>query len=192
MAAFCNSEGCLTYIGSDRAEGITSFDVGHLTPIASDYLAKNLLVKLVTGNYSVLKGDYRTMPPQRDFVEGMDNFPAETPLATIRLNLESSKTIKAISISAIAEDGTDLGNWTTQPTTHLWGIGIFNDSNVLANKGSRKTELDLMVAQNLSLLIPDNGNLPRCPKLYIELLFSDGTRTSTFIQCQADNPSPNR
>lgn len=47
---FCNQDGCLTYIGGDKKKGITSFDFGHLTPIASDYLAKNLLVKLVIDN----------------------------------------------------------------------------------------------------------------------------------------------
>jgi peptidoglycan/LPS O-acetylase OafA/YrhL len=47
---FCNQEGCLTYLGDDRKTGITSWDYGHLTPIASDYLAKNLLVKVMVGN----------------------------------------------------------------------------------------------------------------------------------------------
>ena len=32
-------------IGDDKKTGITSFDHGHLTPIASDYLAKNVLLK---------------------------------------------------------------------------------------------------------------------------------------------------
>jgi len=47
---FCNKEGCLTYIGNDKKTGITTFDMGHLTAISSDYLAKNLLVKLVIEN----------------------------------------------------------------------------------------------------------------------------------------------
>jgi len=46
---FCDKKGCLTYIGDDRKSGITSWDYGHLTPLASDLLAKNLLVGLVTG-----------------------------------------------------------------------------------------------------------------------------------------------
>lgn len=40
---FCNQAGCLTRIGNDRKLEITTYDYGHLTPIASDYLAKNLL-----------------------------------------------------------------------------------------------------------------------------------------------------
>lgn len=46
---FCRSEGCMTYLGDDIKKGITSWDYGHLTPIASEYLAKKLLVSLVTG-----------------------------------------------------------------------------------------------------------------------------------------------
>jgi hypothetical protein len=45
---FCNNEGCLTYLGEDKKIGLTAFDEAHLSPIASDYLAKNLLVKIVT------------------------------------------------------------------------------------------------------------------------------------------------
>ncbi len=41
---FCNQEGCLTHIGKDRKLGITSFDYGHLTPIASDAFARDILV----------------------------------------------------------------------------------------------------------------------------------------------------
>ena len=51
---FCNSEGCLTYLGEDKKHGLTAFDEAHLSPIASDYLAKNLLVNLIiepTTNY---------------------------------------------------------------------------------------------------------------------------------------------
>jgi hypothetical protein len=40
---FCNQEGCLTYIGEDRREGIVTFDYGHLTPNASVYVAEKLL-----------------------------------------------------------------------------------------------------------------------------------------------------
>ena len=45
---FCNKEGCLTYLGDDKKFNLMSWDTGHLTPIASDYLAKNLLVDIIT------------------------------------------------------------------------------------------------------------------------------------------------
>jgi peptidoglycan/LPS O-acetylase OafA/YrhL len=44
---FCNDRGCLTRIGNDRREGIISWDYGHLTPVASDFLGKNLLASAV-------------------------------------------------------------------------------------------------------------------------------------------------
>jgi peptidoglycan/LPS O-acetylase OafA/YrhL len=46
----CNQDGCLTYIGDDKKTGITFLDGAHLTPIASDYVAKNLLVNLIVGD----------------------------------------------------------------------------------------------------------------------------------------------
>jgi hypothetical protein len=44
----CNGDGCLVYLGDDVARGIVSWDDLHLTPIASDYLATNLLVPIIT------------------------------------------------------------------------------------------------------------------------------------------------
>jgi hypothetical protein len=52
IGAFCSEAGCLTYIGDDRKTGITTWDYGHLTPIASDYLAKKALVGSVVGESS--------------------------------------------------------------------------------------------------------------------------------------------
>lgn len=46
---FCNDEGCLVYLGEDPASGMTYFDSHHLSPRASDYLAKNRLVKAIVG-----------------------------------------------------------------------------------------------------------------------------------------------
>ena len=47
---FCDEEGCLVYIGDDRRDGITTWDYGHLSPVASyrfarDVLAKEILTK---------------------------------------------------------------------------------------------------------------------------------------------------
>jgi len=40
---FCNGSGCLVYIGDDLKSGITSWDYGHLSPIASYHFAKDVL-----------------------------------------------------------------------------------------------------------------------------------------------------
>lgn len=47
MNTFCNKDGCLVYLGSDVKLGLVSWDGGHLTGIASEYLAENYLVKLI-------------------------------------------------------------------------------------------------------------------------------------------------
>lgn len=50
----CNSEGCLTRIGADRKTGATSWDAGHLTPVASEYVALNGLAQAISGQPPVL------------------------------------------------------------------------------------------------------------------------------------------
>ena len=47
---FCNDVGCITRVGNDRQNEITTWDYGHLTPLASDFLAKNLLARIVFGD----------------------------------------------------------------------------------------------------------------------------------------------
>jgi peptidoglycan/LPS O-acetylase OafA/YrhL len=43
IGVFCNHNGCLTRIGEDTQKGVTSWDYGHLTEIASEHLAQKLL-----------------------------------------------------------------------------------------------------------------------------------------------------
>lgn len=42
--SFCNDEGCLVYFGEDRKKGISTYDYGHFSLIASQYIAKNKLL----------------------------------------------------------------------------------------------------------------------------------------------------
>lgn len=44
---FCNTDGCMTYLGDNRREGLITFDDAHLRPFASVYLAENLLKPLI-------------------------------------------------------------------------------------------------------------------------------------------------
>lgn len=46
-SAFCNADGCMTYLGDDRREGLITFNTVHLRPFASVYLAKKQLVPLI-------------------------------------------------------------------------------------------------------------------------------------------------
>jgi peptidoglycan/LPS O-acetylase OafA/YrhL len=41
---FCNDDGCMTYVGDDRMQGITTWDYGHLTLPASDIFVKEVLM----------------------------------------------------------------------------------------------------------------------------------------------------
>ena len=50
MGTFCDPTGCLTYVGDDRRTGLTSGDGNHLRPAASDYLARQVLVRMITGS----------------------------------------------------------------------------------------------------------------------------------------------
>jgi peptidoglycan/LPS O-acetylase OafA/YrhL len=50
MDLFCDTAGCLTYIGDDIRTGLTSVDDAHLLPIASDYLARKLLARMIVGS----------------------------------------------------------------------------------------------------------------------------------------------
>lgn len=45
---FCNETGCKTYLGANAEEGITSWDTGHITPLASYNLAKDILANIVS------------------------------------------------------------------------------------------------------------------------------------------------
>jgi peptidoglycan/LPS O-acetylase OafA/YrhL len=44
---FCNADGCMTYLGDNRREGLITFDDAHLRPFASIYLAEKLLDPLI-------------------------------------------------------------------------------------------------------------------------------------------------
>ncbi|MEO0372912.1 MAG: acyltransferase family protein, partial [Pseudomonadota bacterium] len=47
--AFCDETGCLVSFGDDVPEGITSWDYGHLTPIASEFIANHIAPRLTHG-----------------------------------------------------------------------------------------------------------------------------------------------
>jgi hypothetical protein len=155
-----------------------------LTPIASDYVAKNLLAGLVTDNDNYTIGTYHSIPQQDTLVKDLDNFPKLTPLTIIQLNLKKIAILKSITIKAFDVNGTMMpGGWTTQPDTN-WGIGIFGSlsENSLINNGKRREDLNLPIGQKLSLLIA--GDLPKCAKLYIELSYSDRSRDSSVAYCK--------
>jgi len=48
---FCNGAGCLVYHGDDVRQGITSWDYAHLTPVASDHFARDVLANNVMDGF---------------------------------------------------------------------------------------------------------------------------------------------
>jgi len=59
---FCNSSGCLTYFGDNKETGLTTWDYGHLTPIASNAFARDILVPGILGKF--------VAPPNAPLPEG--------------------------------------------------------------------------------------------------------------------------
>jgi peptidoglycan/LPS O-acetylase OafA/YrhL len=51
LDVFCNVNGCLTFIGVDIKAGITTWDHGHLSPIASEYFAEKILVPSIRDGF---------------------------------------------------------------------------------------------------------------------------------------------
>ena len=47
---FCDQNGCLVYLGDNMEVGITTYDYGHLTPIASEYVAQKIRPYLTGAN----------------------------------------------------------------------------------------------------------------------------------------------
>ena len=50
IGLFCDDSGCTTYVDEDKQTGLTTFDDAHLSPAASIYLAKKLIVPMILKN----------------------------------------------------------------------------------------------------------------------------------------------
>ena len=48
---FCDDSGCQVYLGEDRQKGLTSWDYGHLSPLASDAFARDVLAPAVSAGF---------------------------------------------------------------------------------------------------------------------------------------------
>jgi len=127
--------------------------------------AQSISKESLQGNAS-----YHLSPPRVALVKGLDNFPADRPLAEIQIELNDAAILKRISISA-TKGGNIVGEWNTRPLPHLWGIGIVDNesSGKLRNDGPRGNNLNLPVGRKLTLLISDNDHLPERPNLKINI-----------------------
>lgn len=128
---------------------------------------------------------YNLVAPNEALVKNLDNFPPTRSLAEIQIELSDSVNLKRISISA-TKGIANVGGWTTRPIPHLWGIGIIdNESPVkLRNYGPRGNNLNLPIGRKLTLLVPDNGNLPGCPSLQIDMDYGNHGHLSINAGCK--------
>ena len=49
IQSLCNEDGCALHLENDNPDAITSMDYAHLTPSASQWIARKILINLVTG-----------------------------------------------------------------------------------------------------------------------------------------------
>lgn len=129
---------------------------------------------------------YHLITPEEPLVENLENFPATFPLAEILIELSESAILNSVSVTASNNLGNIVGNWTSKPVSHLWGIGIIDKESTvqIRNNGFRKGNLDLPIGQKLTLLIPDNGNLSACPPLEINLTYNGYRHLSIIANCK--------
>ncbi|MGX8883132.1 SGNH hydrolase domain-containing protein [Methylovorus sp. SPW-M1] len=56
---FCNDSGCLTYLGNDPKTGMTSWDYGHLTITASEFIAPTIMRQVEIPQVQIAASDKR-------------------------------------------------------------------------------------------------------------------------------------
>jgi hypothetical protein len=129
---------------------------------------------------------YHLITSNEALVKNLDNFPTNLPLAKIHVNLSDSTILNSISISALNNIGNNIGNWTTKPISHLWGIGVIDTESVfiLKNNASREYNLNLPINKNLILLVSDNGNLSACPPMEIKFTYNNYQHLYITAKCK--------
>jgi hypothetical protein len=127
--------------------------------------------------------NYQFTPPQENLTKALDAFPPTLPMVEIRIQLIENKNLDSVYV--LAPNG--LGNWTTHPIKSTWGIGVIDkDGDVykINNAGQRVDKMNLPHGRKLTLWIPDNGNLSKCPELQVELVFEGGSPINTVADCK--------
>jgi hypothetical protein len=103
-------------------------------------------------------------------------------LVEIQIELKEAKVLDSVRVLAGG------GEWITSSINQgLWGVAVVeNEGGVykIMNDGPRKALMNLAVSQKLILWIPNNGDLSKCPKFEIELLFGDGKRVNALAECK--------
>jgi hypothetical protein len=126
--------------------------------------------------------NYQFFPAHENLTKTLDGFPPSLPMVEIQVLLSESKNLDAINV--LAPNG--LGNWTSLPIQNTWGIAVVDkvgDEYKVRNEGQRVGKMNLSHGGKLYLWFPDNGGLSKCPELQVELVFNDGTHSTTVATC---------
>jgi hypothetical protein len=130
-----------------------------------------------------LKAKYQLIPPHEDLVKHLAIFPPSLPLVEIQIELNEPKILDTVRV--LAPNG---GEWTSRAIDPgLWGIVIVDTDagNKILNDWPRRELMGLSVGRKLTLWIPNNGDLSKCPKFEVELLLGGGKRVSTIAGCSS-------
>jgi len=131
----------------------------------------------------IVSADYLRISPQADLVKNLTTFPATLPLVEIQLELTESKILDSVRVLALGG-----GEWITSPINQgLWGVAVIDKVGgvyKVMNEGPRKEKMNIPISRFLTLWIPNNGDLSKCPELKLKLLFSGGERVNTIASCK--------
>jgi hypothetical protein len=128
------------------------------------------------------RAEYQFIAPREKLTKSLDGFPSSLPMVEIQINLNEPRNLDAVNI--IAPIG--LGNWTTLPIQNTWGIAVVDkvgNEYKIRNEGQRMDRMNLPHENKLTLWLPDNGKLTKCPELQIELVFDGGKHFSSVADC---------
>jgi len=99
----------------------------------------------------------------------IENFPTDTKLIKIDIDLPEEITIQSIMLHIII-DSYYQGTLSTLPIDHLTNIGILDSKNQqLINTFKRLDDIDYRAYKRFSIVIPDRNYLNACPTFKIEL-----------------------
>jgi hypothetical protein len=121
----------------------------------------------------VVTSGYCIINQQNQLVHNLENFPLNTRIVEIQIELRHSEKIAAIDVMA----GNNLGQWTTKPISSLWNLALVakNDNGfAIENSGKRLNKMSIPSTNHLNLWIADNGCFSGYPLLSITLENSEG------------------
>jgi len=146
-----------------------------------------------TNNYKIkASATYSPMCPNNlnkcnSLVENFDsieNLNTNTKFIKVDFNLSEPITLQSIMLHAIL-DSEYNGTLTTLPIKELSNIGILDNQNKkFINTMKRSNQLNYIVNQNFSVLIPDSNYMKHCEPFNIELTYNNNNKIKLRALCK--------